>query len=363
MSDGGEFKKLKICVCGGGGFIGSHLAYRLKKEGHHVVVADWKRNEFFKEEEICNEFFLVDLRALDNAKKAVEGCDWVFNLAADMGGMGFISANNAVITFNNTMISLNCLEAARCKGVKRYWYASSACVYPEFKQTTADNVDLQEDMAWPAQPQDMYGLEKLYAENACLAYDEDFPGLTCRVGRFHNIYGGHATWRGGREKAPAAFCRKVAAAKQEDEIEMWGDGLQTRSFCHVDDACEGILRQMKSDYDKPLNIGSDEITNMNDMMALIASFDDKKISINHIDGPMGVRGRNSDNDRIKEKLGWAPSISLKDGLKRTYDWIKGQIETERAGGKVTDYSKSEIVHSNLDVLENVGAIPEVGYAT
>jgi GDP-D-mannose 3',5'-epimerase len=356
-----ESGTLKICVTGGAGFIGSHLAKRLLGEGHEVISADWKRCQYFKDEEYCSKFMLVDLRVLDNCKLVTEGCDWVFNLAADMGGMGFIQSNHSVITFNNTFISLNVLEAARSNKCARYFYSSSACAYPEHIQLDTANPGLKEADAWPARPQDMYGLEKLYAEECAKAYAADFP-IQCRIARFHNIYGGHATWKGGREKAPAAFCRKVAAAATTQTIDMWGDGLQTRSFCHVDDCVEGILRLMKSDYGEPLNLGSDEMVSMNEMMQMIASFDNKQITIHHIPGPEGVRGRNSDNTLIKKVLGWAPQISLEEGLKRTYDWIKSQIEEERATGVSADYLSSTIVTQNTAQLENVGEVAKNGYA-
>ncbi|GMH35457.1 hypothetical protein BSKO_03325 [Bryopsis sp. KO-2023] len=340
--------KLKICVTGAGGFIASHLGRRLKSEGHYVVGCDWKRNDHFKEEEFCDEFHLVDLRVFDNCKKVSAGCDHVFNLAADMGGMGFIQSNHSVIMYNNTMISFNMMEAARQTDVKRFFYASSACIYPEFRQleTEVEGGGLKEKDAWPAQPQDAYGLEKLASEELCMHYNNDF-GIQCRIARFHNIYGPHGTWKGGREKAPAAFCRKVLSSTTE--IEMWGDGKQTRSFTFVDDCVEGILRITKSDFCEPLNLGSSEMVSMNEMMGLVSSFEEKKLPIKHIPGPEGVRGRNSDNALILEKLGWEPTITLKDGLNKTYFWIKGQIEGEASGGAAVDYSKSMVVGTSAPV--------------
>lgn len=352
--------KLKIAVCGGAGFIGSHICKRLKDEGHEVVSADWKKCEYYKDEEYCHKFFLMDLRVLKNQKIVTEGCDWVFNMAADMGGMGFIQSNHSVITFNNTLLSLNCVEACRFNSVKRYFYASSACAYPEHIQTSTDlSHGLKESDAWPARPQDMYGLEKLYGEETAKAFASDFD-LVARIGRFHNIYGGHATWKGGREKAPAAFCRKAAAAKDGDVIEMWGDGKQTRSFCYIDDCVEGVLRLMRSDYGEPLNIGSDEMVSMNEMQNLAMTFEGRKLEIKHIPGPEGVRGRNSNNDLIKKVLGWAPSIKLADGLKLTYDWIKNEIDSERKGGLSTDYSTSKIVTQDASSMENLGELAD-GY--
>eukprot|EP00304_Pavlova_gyrans_P010996 CAMPEP_0206041084 /NCGR_PEP_ID=MMETSP1466-20131121/5752_1 /ASSEMBLY_ACC=CAM_ASM_001126 /TAXON_ID=44452 /ORGANISM="Pavlova gyrans, Strain CCMP608" /LENGTH=358 /DNA_ID=CAMNT_0053415771 /DNA_START=49 /DNA_END=1125 /DNA_ORIENTATION=+ len=335
----------KICIAGAGGFIGSHLAKRLKGEGHWVRAADWKENEYMEEGDFCDEFVKVDLRDAENCKLACAGCDWVFNLAADMGGMGFIQSNHSRILYNSTMISFNMAEAARLSGVKRFWFASSACIYPEFKQLKEDVVALKEDDAWPAQPQDAYGLEKLVTEELLMHYSQDF-GMECRIGRFHNIYGPQGTWKGGREKAPAAFCRKALTATTE--FEMWGNGKQTRSFCYVDDAVEGIIRLMVSDYSKPLNIGSDEMVSMNDMAAMALSFEGKKLPIKHIPGPEGVRGRNSDNTLIKQVLGWSPSISLKDGLKRTYVWIKGELERELASGAdMGEYASSKVVAQTM----------------
>jgi GDP-D-mannose 3',5'-epimerase len=337
--------KLRICVTGAGGFIASHLAKRLKSEGHYVIGCDWKRNEHFSEDEFCDEFHLVDLRLFENCKRVCEGCDHVFNLAADMGGMGFIQSNHSVILYNNTMISYNMLEAARQNGITRFFYASSACIYPEHKQldTKIEGGGLKESDAWPAQPQDAYGLEKLATEELAMHYNKDF-GLECRIGRFHNIYGPHGTWKGGREKAPAAFCRKVLSSTTE--IEMWGDGKQTRSFTYIDDCVEGILRVTKSDFREPLNLGSCEMVTMNEMMEMAMAFEAKTLPIKHIPGPEGVRGRNSDNELILEKLGWAPSVALKDGLRLTYFWIKGQIAEEvkaRGEDAASAYAHSTVV--------------------
>lgn len=271
----------------------------------------------------------------------------MFNLAADMGGMGFIQSNHSVIMYNNTMISFNVLEAARQAGCSRFFYASSACIYPEGKQldTEIEGGGLKEDDAWPAQPQDAYGLEKLASEELAIHYNKDF-GIECRIARFHNIYGPYGTWKGGREKAPAAFCRK--AITSVGEVEMWGDGKQTRSFTFIDDCVEGILRITKSDYRMPLNLGSDEMVSMNNMMSTILSFDNKDTKIKHIPGPEGVRGRNSDNQLILEKLGWAPSIRLEDGLRVTYKWIKEQVskEAQEEGKDISEYAQSMIVQTS-----------------
>jgi len=332
----------KILVAGGGGFIGSHLAKRLKKEGNTVRVADWERNVYFEESEFCHEFMLIDLRDLNNCLKACEGIEEVYNLAADMGGMGFIQSNHSAILYNNIMISFNMIEAARrAKTVKRFFYSSSACIYPEYKQVKEEIPPLKESDAWPAQPQDAYGLEKLVSEECCKHYGKDF-GIEFRIARFHNIYGPQGTWKGGREKAPAAFCRKVLCS--DKEFEMWGDGKQTRSFCYIDDCVEGIIRLMQSDFREPLNLGSDEMVSMNDMAKTIMSYEGKGLSIKHIPGPEGVRGRNSDNTLIKQVLGWAPSITLKDGTRRLYDWMKVEIANEKSRGvDIAAYASSKVV--------------------
>ena len=307
-----------------------------------MVGADWKRNEHMPEEMFCDEFILSDLRLFENCAKVLEGCDHCFNLAADMGGMGFIQSNHSVIFYNNMMISFNMVEAGRVKGVKRLFYASSACIYPESAQLVTDlSAGLKEAAAWPAQPQDAYGLEKLASEEVYKHYQGDF-GMQCRIGRFHNIYGPYGTWKGGREKAPAAFCRKAALA--EGEIEMWGDGKQTRSFTYIDDCVEGILRLTKSDFGEPLNLGSDEMVSMNEMQKMTLEFAGKPdMPIKHIPGPEGVRGRNSNNELCMEKLGWAPSVKLADGLKVTFEWISEKIEEDKkAGTDVAALGKSTI---------------------
>eukprot|EP01098_Paradermamoeba_levis_P000588 TRINITY_DN1061_c0_g1_i1.p1 TRINITY_DN1061_c0_g1~~TRINITY_DN1061_c0_g1_i1.p1 ORF type:complete len:348 (-),score=99.91 TRINITY_DN1061_c0_g1_i1:76-1119(-) len=341
---------VKVLVGGGAGFIGSHLAKRLKNEGHYVIAADWQENVYFKQDEFCNEFHLVDLRSLENCTKVTQGVEWVFNLAADMGGMGFIQSNHSVILFNNTMISVNMVEAARKCGVKRFFYSSSACVYPEYRQLEENIPPLKESDAWPAQPQDGYGLEKLYTEELCKYYGKDF-GIEFRIARFHNIYGPQGTWKGGREKAPAAFCRK--AITSNNEFEVWGDGKQTRSFCYIDDCVEGILRIFHSEFKDPLNLGSEEMVDMNTMAKLALEFSNKvNLPIKHIPGPEGVRGRNSDNTLIRQVLNWAPSISLQDGLKKTHDWIHLQIEAEKRAGVSAEvlktYASSQVYKASID---------------
>jgi GDP-D-mannose 3',5'-epimerase len=342
----------KVCIGGGAGFIGSHIAKRLKESGYHVTVVDWKANEFMAQEEFCDVFIHEDLRRLDVAIKGCEGCEYVYNLAADMGGMGFICSNESVLSFNNTAISMNMLEAARRGGAKNFFYASSACVYNEAKQEDPDNPGLIESDAWPARPQDMYGLEKLYSEEMALAYGRDFP-MEIRIARFHNIYGPAGTWEGGREKAPAAFCRK--AITSTEHFEMWGDGKQTRSFTFIDDCVEGVLRLMYSECKVPINLGTTRMVDMIEFGNIAMSFENKNLPIKHIDGPMGVRGRTSNNDLIQEQLGWEPMIQIEEGLKKTYFWIKEQIDAQaKAGKNIADFSVSEIVHQVDDSLMLLG---------
>jgi GDP-D-mannose 3',5'-epimerase len=304
-----------------------------------------------KPEEFCDEFHHVDLRLLDNCLKVTEGCQHVYNLAADMGGMGFIESNQSVLLYNNTMISFNMLEAARQNHAKRYFYSSTACVYNEDLQKDPSNVGLTEDMAWPANPQDTYGLEKLYAEEMCLAYAKDFP-IKTRVARYHNVYGPRGTWKGGREKVPAAFCRKAVASSKE--FEVWGDGLQTRSFMFIDDCVEGSIRILLSDITDPLNLGTDEMLDMNQFAHLAMGFEGKDLPIKHIPGPQGVRGRNSDNTMIKAKLHWAPSTTLRDGLKKTHAWIREQMMGEKEKGvDISKYGTSHVVVQVTESLDNL----------
>lgn len=314
----------KVLVTGAGGFIGNHLVGHLKRHGYWVRGVDLKRPEFGTS--VADEFLLLDLRDLRNSLEATHGIDEVYALAADMGGMGYISTHHAEILRNNALINIQTLEASRQNGVNRYLYSSSACVYPEGLQTRTDVTPLKEEQAYPAQPQDAYGWEKLITERLCLHYREDF-GLETRVVRFHNIFGPLGTWQGGREKAPAALCRKVAVAKLNGshEIEIWGDGEQTRSFCYIDDCVTGIYRLMRSDYAEPLNLGQDRLVTINELADMVARAAGVKVKKRHVPGPQGVRGRNSDNSRLRQVLGWEPQVSLEDGLARTYAWIEGEV--------------------------------------
>jgi GDP-D-mannose 3', 5'-epimerase len=318
----------KVLVTGAGGFIGHHLVSFLKRQGYWVRGVDQKTPEYSKTD--ADEFLLLDLRRWENCLTATRDIEEVYALAADMGGMGFISAHHAEILHNNSLINIHTLDAARENSVKRYLYSSSACVYPEYKQTNADVVPLKEEDAYPAQPQDAYGWEKLVTERLCTHYREDY-GIQTRIVRFHNIFGPLGTWEGGREKAPAAMCRKVAIAKltRNEEIEIWGDGKQTRSFCYVDDCVTGIHKLMRSDYPYPLNLGQDRMVTIDELADLVASAAGFKVRKKHIDGPQGVRGRNSDNTRLREVLHWQPEISLEEGLSRTYRWIEAQVRQSR----------------------------------
>jgi GDP-D-mannose 3',5'-epimerase len=317
----------KVLVTGAGGFIGHHLVTYLKGKEYWVRGVDIKRPEFALTD--ADEFELLDLRRWDNCLQATRGVEEVYALAADMGGMGFISSNHSQILRNNSLINIHTLDAARVNGVKRYFYTSSACVYPEYLQEETNVMPLKEDDAYPAQPQDAYGWEKLVTERLCIRYREDFD-IETRVVRLHNIFGPLGTWEGGREKVPAAFCRKVAVAKLtgNTEIEIWGDGEQTRSFCYIDDCITGIYKLMWSDYHEPLNLGQDRMVTINQLADIIADIAGVEVVKKHISGPQGVRGRNSDNSRLRKVLGWEPAISLEDGLARTYVWIEGQVRAK-----------------------------------
>src|SRR5262249_1364169 len=318
-----------VVVTGAGGFIGHHLVSHLKNQGYWVRGVDLKYPEFSSTD--ADEFLLLDLRRWENCLQVTHGVDEVYALAADMGGMGFISSHHAQILHHNALINLHTLEAARSNGVRRYLYTSSACVYPEYKQTEANVTPLREEDAYPAQPQDAYGWEKLITERLCLHYGEGYE-IETRILRFYNIFGPLGTWEGGVGKAPGALCRKVAVAKLSgnSEVEIWGDGEQTRSFCYIDDCVTGLYKLMQSDYDQPLNLGQDRLVTINQLADMVAEIAGIRIIKKHIAGPQGVRGRNSDNHRLREVLDWEPEISLEEGLARTYVWIEAQLQNKCA---------------------------------
>ena len=319
----------RVLVTGAGGFIGSHLVTYLKSKGYWVRGVDLKLPEFGMTD--ADEFELLDLRRWENCLQSTENIDEVYALAADMGGMGFISCHHAQILYNNSLINLHTLEAARENGVSRYLYTSSACIYPEHLQEDTNVTPLKEQDAYPAFPQDAYGWEKLISERLCMHYMEDY-GIETRTVRFHNIFGEKGTWDGGREKAPAALSRKIAVAKLtgDHEIEIWGDGEQTRSFCYIDDCVEGIYRLMRSDFSEPLNLGQDRMISINQLADIIADAAGVTITKKHIKGPQGVRGRNSDNTKLREILGWEPQVSLENGLAATYAWIEKEVINSRS---------------------------------
>ena len=317
-------KQKRILVTGAGGFIGHHLVKRLKADGHWVRGADIKYPEY--EDSAADQFEILDLRKYENCLLATRGgIDEVYNLAADMGGIGYITAFHADISRNNILINAQMLEASRQNGVRRFLFSSSACVYNQAKQKDPDVKPLREEDAYPADPEPGYGWEKLFAEELCHYYYKDY-GMETRIVRFHNVYGPLGTYDGGKEKAPAAISRKVALAQDNDEIEVWGDGEQTRSFMYVDDCVEGLIRIMASDYRDALNLGTDELVTINGLVDLVAKLAGKHIRKRHnLSGPQGVRGRNSDNTLLHKVLGWEPSIRLEQGLAITYPWIASQI--------------------------------------
>jgi nucleoside-diphosphate-sugar epimerase len=335
----------RILVTGAGGFIGHHLVTHLKARGDWVRGVDLKAPEYSRT--VADDFVIGDMRDMCVCMETTAGVDQVYALAADMGGMGYISSHNAEILHANALINLNTVEAARRNRVRRYLYTSSACIYPEYLQDDPDVRPLREEDAYPAQPQDGYGWEKLVAELLCRYYREDH-GLDTRIVRFHNIFGPLGTWAGGREKAPAAMCRKVAVAKHTDDrrVEIWGDGLQTRSFCHIDDCVEGLRRLMESDYTDPLNLGQDRLISIAELADLVARIADVEIEKVFVDGPQGVRGRNSDNTRLREVLGWEPQVSLEDGLAETYGWIERQVVAWLADGNGHGVVSEELIRAD-----------------
>jgi len=318
----------KALVCGAGGFIGSHLVKRLKKEGYWVRGVDLKYPEFAETE--ADDFVIGDLRDPYFVRYVIDmKFDEVYQLAADMGGAGYVFTgdNDANIMYNSALINLNVLETCYKRNIKRIFYSSSACVYPKYNQEDPENPKCSEDSAYPAMPDSEYGWEKLFSERLYLTYHRNY-GMEVRIARYHNIFGPEGTWRGGREKAPAALCRKVAVAKLTglDYIEVWGDGKQTRSFLYIDECIEGTLRLMHSDFTGPVNIGSEEMVTIDQLAEMIMDIAGVKLKIKHVPGPQGVRGRNSDNRLIYEKLGWKPTMPLRKGLEITYKWIEEEVK-------------------------------------
>lgn len=319
----------RVLVNGAGGFIGGHLVKRLKREGYWVRAVDIKRGEYAPS--VADEFVLGDLRDPRVVTEVVEGIDEVYQLAADMGGAGYIftGEHDADVMHNSATINLNTLEYGWKAGVRKFFYSSSACIYPEYNQRDPDNPKCSEESAYPAMPDSEYGWEKLFSERLYAAYHRN-RGVDVRVARFHNIFGPDGTWAGGKEKAPAALCRKVAEAPDGGEIEIWGDGCQTRSFLFVDECVKAIQLLMASDFTGPANIGSEEMLTINGLAKMVMDIAGKNLSIRHISGPLGVRGRNSDNRLMRERLGWSPDRPLREGLEKTYAWISAQVAASRA---------------------------------
>lgn len=319
----------KVLVCGAGGFIGGHLVKRLKKEGYWVRGVDIKEHDFT--ETAADEFVIGDLRRVEICEAVLQGIDEVYQLAADMGGAGYIFTgdNDAAVMHNSASINLNIAELSHTMGVKKVFYSSSACVYPEYNQLDPDNPKCSEESAYPAAPDSEYGWEKLFSERLFLSYYRNC-GLEVRIARFHNIFGPEGTWSGGREKAPAAMCRKVAETPENGFIEVWGDGKQTRSFLYIDDCIDAVRMLMESDFTGPVNIGSEEMISINNLAKMVMNIAGKNQKINNIPGPQGVRGRKSDNKLIEEKLGWKPKLTLEDGMARTYKWVHEQVQSKVA---------------------------------
>ena len=318
-----DLKGKKVLVTGAGGFVAFYLVKELKKRGYLVRGVDVKHPKY--EDSVADEFEVLDLRKWDCCLRATQGIEQVYSFASNMGGIGFIGSNKAEIMHDNVLINTHMLEAARQNGIKGYLYASSACVYPRYKLKIPDVAPLKEEDAYPADPDDGYGWEKLYTERMCKHYYEEY-GFNTHVVRFHSLYGPLGTYDGGREKSLAALCRKVALSKEEDEIEVWGDGKQTRSFCYIDDCIEGVYKLMQSDHHDPINLGHDKMVSINEMIDIIANIAGKKIKKRYdLSKPQGVRGRNSDNTKIQKVLGWEPKVSLEEGLEITYKWIHEQL--------------------------------------
>jgi GDP-D-mannose 3',5'-epimerase len=321
----------RILVTGAGGFIGAHFVTYLKNRGHWVRGVDVHPPEFSKTD--ADEFVLADLRLKENCEAAAKDVDWVIHLAAMMGGIGYIESHKAEIVRDNVLMNIHMLEAAKLHGAKKFFFPSSACIYPIYKQQTAGDTSLRESDAYPADPEDGYGWEKLFMERMCRHYREDF-GLNTYVARFHNVYGTLGVYDGGKEKSPAAICRKVALAKDGDSIEVWGDGLQTRSYCYVTDCIEGVYRLIHSNHHDPINIGSDYLVSINELIDMVAKIAHKKINKAYdTSKPQGVRGRNSNNEQLRKVLQWEPQISLQQGMADTYHWIEAELAAKHVHQK------------------------------
>ena len=324
----------KALILGAGGFIGSHLAEQLKTEGFWVRGVDLKYPEF--EETVCDDFWIADLRSQAVVDQVIDRrYDEIYQLAADMGGAGYIFTgdNDADVMYNSAMINLNILEAARKRNIKNVFYSSSACMYPEYNQRDPSNPKCSENSAYPANPDSEYGWEKLFSERLYLAYNRNH-NMNCSVARYHNIFGPKGTWVGGKEKAPAAICRKVAEARSGDKVEIWGDGMQTRSFLYIDECVTATIKLMRSNFNGPVNIGSEEMISINELAEMVISISGKDLTINNIPGPVGVRGRNSDNKLIRQELDWEPNQPLRKGIELTYGWIRNQIQNQHNLNKI-----------------------------
>ena len=319
----------RILVTGGGGFVGSHLARNLYLQGNFVRVVDVKFDEYIQEN-YCNEKLEMDLRIWENCLAATKGIDKVYNLAANMGGIGYITEVGAEVMHDNILINTHMLEASRQNKVKRYLFSSSACTYPTYRQTDPNVTGLKEEDAYPADPDNFYGWEKLFTEKMCEAYQRDH-GMDIRMVRYNNVYGPEGTYKGGREKSPAALCRKVAEAHNPGTVTVWGDGKQTRSYCYIDDAVRGTIMVMESDYDKPVNVGSDRLVTINELADMIIRISDKNITKEYdLTAPQGVRGRNADLTLVRNRIGWEPRVSLEEGLAETYKWTETKCKEDSA---------------------------------